>query len=249
MSLQIAYNAGDTTPSTASITLWRGQTFLTVGGFNLQSVKVLILKYSGTLVNLVASIRAVTGVPQSSKPTGEDLVSGTVSIASLGTTKTWIEVTFSPPLTLSATTRYAIIIRTDSGEIRWRKDSSAPNYEDGNAAFSTNSGEGWSTEASSDFLFETYSAPTVVPIAGTIVGEGTLAGDLGFLVLLPMQGSFIAVSSVSGGLSFPYDFWPVPRNVIYDATEGFLANAGGRYRNSIIAIGIDSNGLGVIYCA
>ena len=111
-------------------TTWKAQTFTTTVGFKITSVKLLVYK-AGTPGNLTVSIQGVGG---SNEPDGSDIagLAITVSPTNYTTTTTgqWVEYTFPTPTELSATTRYAIVMRAVGGDndndVNFKTDISSP---------------------------------------------------------------------------------------------------------------------------
>ncbi len=144
---------------------WKAQTFTTTDSFTIISVKLLVYKI-GSPGTVTVSIQAVDG---SNKPDGSDIAGLSITDDPSGyTTDTdglWVEYTFATPAILSATTRYAIVMRTASGDIDNRvmpkADISSPTYTNGESLTSSNSGSSWTAVASVDILFETWGDPII----------------------------------------------------------------------------------------
>jgi len=143
-------------------TKWKAQTFTTLAvGFTISSVKLLVYKI-GAPGTVTISIKAVDG---NNKPTDADLASITDDPTSYTTSTAgaWVEYTFSIPYALSASTRYAIVMRTASGDLDNRvmpkADISSPTYANGESLLSSDSGSNWTAVSSVDILFETWGDP------------------------------------------------------------------------------------------
>jgi hypothetical protein len=159
------YNTGDDLSSGFQAATWRAQTFTTVLSFTITSVKLLVFR-KGSPGTVTVSIQGVDG---SNKPDGSDITGLSITDDPSGYTTSssgeWIEYIFPTPYTLSATTRYAIVIRTASGDadnrVSWRADSSSPTYTNGEILTSVDSGSNWTAVSSIDALFETWGNPLV----------------------------------------------------------------------------------------
>jgi hypothetical protein len=123
----------------------------------------------------MVSIKATDG---SGHPTGDDLTSGTIDGNSLSTTPTWYEIALTE-YTLSAHTKYAIVVRAPNGNdlnlAPWRWDESSPTYAGGNREYSWDSGDTWDSSTSVDLMFEVWGTditppPTVTVNVTSVVG-------------------------------------------------------------------------------
>jgi len=151
------YTTGCDTPLVNNYLGWLGQTLTPSVSHKITSVKLLLHK-SGSPGTLTVGIRAVDG---EGLPTGDDLCSGTTDGDTL-TTDTGGEVreiTFGAGTSLTASTQYAIIIRTPlapgESRVKWLSDISSPGYTGGNSVFSNNFGVTW-TYVPYDSYFEDW---------------------------------------------------------------------------------------------
>lgn len=204
--LEIYYDTGDD-DNNASIygDVWVSQSFTTSGGFDLTRVSAKILR-AGSPGDVVAVIKATDG---NNKPTGSDLATSNVVNGNGFTTDAegeWIDFDFGTPATLSAATKYSIIIKALSGsssnKVQWRRDT-GNGYAGGTLAYSTNSGSSWTVQSKYDLLFRTYSGaaagPTYVDMAGTVAGAATLTGVL-YGTSVPLSGAVEVEASLTGSL-------------------------------------------------
>jgi carboxypeptidase family protein len=140
-------------------TSWAGQTFTpsVTGQLTEVDLDLSCLGCSGTEPNITVSIRATTGSPP--VPTGPDLATATIPGFNSGTAD-FYAATFSSPATLTAGTRYAVIIRPVSapvgtyfslcscgrisGFVNASSDSNP--YVNGQRVSSSNSGSTWSPD-------------------------------------------------------------------------------------------------------
>src|SRR3990167_979978 len=162
MGLEIYYNTGDDAIGGNAFGVnWKGQTFTTVGAFDITKVSLKLVR-TGSPGNLTVSIRATDG---GGLPTGANLVAKTQSGDAITTDSggEWVDFTFASAYGLSATTKYAIVLAApDAGGapdlIGWRGDTTSPTYADGSVMFSSDSGVNWTAATTDDWMFETYSA-------------------------------------------------------------------------------------------
>lgn len=158
------YNTGADSYVSLYGVVWRGQTF-TVGsvGHTVTSVKIKCTR-EGYPQTVTVSIRA-TDVD--GHPTVTDLTSGTIdgNTFTINPAGAWYEITLTK-YTLSANTKYAIVVRALNGDqdnrVEWKDDESSPTYTDGNLESSGDSGDTWSSDISRDFMFEVWGAVTIV---------------------------------------------------------------------------------------
>jgi len=109
---------------------------------------------SGTTPNITVSIRATTG----QVPTGADLATATIPGFSSGS-GSFVSATFASPPTLTAGTRYAIVVRPVSNPSAgtYEYGTSGNVYAGGRLATSSDSGVNWGTvNPPEDVTFKTY---------------------------------------------------------------------------------------------
>jgi hypothetical protein len=134
------------------------QTFTTQRAYGC--IKVALKMYrEGTPPNITVALQGVDG---SGFPDGSDLESISVDITGITTSLTgeWVECVFASTESLSADTKYAIVVRdgfTDaSNRYRWRQYPSYSYYAGGTKLFAT-TGSNWVPAVTQDFTFRTYS--------------------------------------------------------------------------------------------
>jgi len=164
------YITGDDLDQSARAAFWHAQTFTPTTAHIITSVKLKLWRV-GSPGTLTVGIRAVDGT---GKPTGGDLCSGTTNGNTLPTEAPyeWRGITLGAGANLSASTKYAIVVRAtggnDSNYANWRADSSSPTYAGGEQFESPNSGSSWSAYGY-DSMFEEWGEPippqTVSPSA------------------------------------------------------------------------------------
>ncbi|HTP10971.1 MAG TPA: carboxypeptidase-like regulatory domain-containing protein, partial [Anaerolineae bacterium] len=136
-------------------TAWAGQTFQSP--YTGQLVQVDLYLYcdvcTGTPPNITVSIRNTTG----NLPTGADLATATVSNFTTSSDG-FLSAVFAAPPTLTAGTRYAIILRAASaytnGTLYYTRSTGSV-YANGRQVTSANSGGTWAG-AANDIGFKTY---------------------------------------------------------------------------------------------
>ena len=154
------YNTGDDVAAGGYLNHWRAQTFTPQVAHKIASVKLKLYR-TGSPGTVTVGIRA-TDVD--GHPTGADLCSGTTNGNTLTTDTAgeWRGITLGAGYNLSASTKYAIVVRATSGDIDnrfyWRADNSSPSYSGGNHEYSSNSGSSWDTVTTADCMFEEWGA-------------------------------------------------------------------------------------------
>ena len=152
------YNTGDDSARSFHDISWVAQTFTPSTAHKITSVKLKLYRV-GSPGTITVGIRATDG---SGHPTGEDLCSGTTDGDTLTSDSggEWREVTLGAGYNLSASTKYAIVVRATSGDAdndgHWRADGSSPTYSGGIYEYSINSGAGWTIGPAYDLMFEDW---------------------------------------------------------------------------------------------
>jgi hypothetical protein len=136
-------------------TSWAAQTFLSAvtGQATRIDLDLFCSGCTGTTPNLTVSIRATTGSP--AVPTGADLAVATIPGFSSGSGG-YFTATFASPATLTAGTRYAVVIRAVSnpsaGTYAYVCSCTSPSsnpYTNGQRVTSANSGSTWTADTTS----------------------------------------------------------------------------------------------------
>jgi len=154
------YNTGDDSQVLVHGATWYAQTFTPSIAHKITSVELLMGRKDspGTIT---VSIRATDG---SGHPTGEDLCSGTTNGNTLpsGPPGEWREITLGDGYDLSASTKYAIVVRALDGDannaVYWMVDITSPTYSGGNQEYSNNSGSSWTSHTDKDLMFEEWGS-------------------------------------------------------------------------------------------
>ena len=189
------YNTGDNGNVLAYGNSWLGQSFTPSIAHTITSIK-LKLRRDGSPGTVTVSIKATDG---SGHPTGGDLCSGTTDGNTLTTyfAGEWREITLGEGYQLSASTKYAIVVRAPSGgggnTLRWRTRTPST-YAGGDLEESFDGGSSWFTDVDYDQMFEEWGeAEQHYDRSGTallgLVGTGTrpvgcVRSDTGLLGLL-----------------------------------------------------------------
>ena len=164
---------------------WYAQTFTPQTSHTVTSVKLEIYRV-GSPGEIIVSIRATTA----DVPSGDDLCSGATDGDTL-TTDTggeWREITLGAGTALTASTKYAIVVRCLGGDgstkyIPWRVDTSSGAYTRGNFCNSSTSGVIWAETDGYDFMFEEWGGSGIPVVttqavdnieATTAKGNGTI---------------------------------------------------------------------------
>jgi hypothetical protein len=146
---------------------WRAQTFTvgTVGSnsnFKITGIKLKMFRIGYPSI-LNVSIRATS---PDGKPIGNDLTSGTINASTFTEywEGEWYRINLTP-ITLNASTQYAICARVPTGNgdncVCWRTNwYQEPTYYGGNGATSSDSGETWSLSWN-DYTFEILGTPII----------------------------------------------------------------------------------------
>lgn len=151
---------------------WYAQSFLTSSrAVSIKKISIYGNRASSlpSPPNVTVSIRAVSG----GLPTGADIESKTATVGSNSSTG-WLDLTFSSPVTVSPSTEYALILRTDNtAGYNWQE--SIAGYPSGSASSSSNSGSTWSSDTG-DVTFRIYEIETV---SGKVyASKASQSGDL-----------------------------------------------------------------------
>lgn len=247
MALQDSYYAGQSGMYTfyGTTGIWMAQTFKASSSYTIGSVELQLYRV-GSPGTLTVSINTVDGStpPQ---PTSTILTSGTYSGNDLGTTPPGVFVPISlTPYALTSGVTYAIVIHC-AGDVNnratWAADIDASNYAGGQKFSSTNGGGTWTGASTMDFMFKTYSAVDVVSIEGVIAGVSVWGGSVGVLEFIHIEGNIAGVGSWVGDSTLTGTItlvWPPTRPAV-------IADDDTLHNNTLIAVGFDANGIGIIY--
>jgi hypothetical protein len=161
---------GTTTGTGITATSWGGQTFTAgVTGTLVQAdtIQLFCNACTGTTPNLTVSIRNTTG----GLPTGADLTTATITGFSAGAPS--FTVTFSPSISLTAGTVYALLVRPVANPSLgtgyfWIR-SSPGTYANGQRVSTATSGATWAADSTRDFNFRTIMQQSVFAASGDLV--------------------------------------------------------------------------------
>ncbi|MEO7733394.1 MAG: Ig-like domain repeat protein, partial [Kofleriaceae bacterium] len=160
-------------------TSWAGQTFVptTSGPLNRIDLDLFCSGCSGTTPNIAVSVRATSGNP--GVPTGADLATATIPGFN-SSTGTYFTATFATPLTVTAGTQYAVVMRPVSNPSAGvyayvcSCTTSTNPYAPGSRVTSSNSGASWTADVTAggrDMGFSIY-------IGSGFVTSGTFASSV-----------------------------------------------------------------------
>ena len=207
-------------------TAWMAQTFVPASSGRLSSVDVQLATASaGTSGPLVVEIRnTVSGAPG-----GTVLASVTTSDVS-SATNSWVPITFPAPVTVTAGTAYAVVLRAGAGGDYRATRSNKNSYAGGAWYTSTNSGSTWAAQGQ-DLAFRTYVTPVSYATSGTLVsslkdsnpavGGSTAWTTLTWTATTPVGTSVKFQAAGSNSASGPFNF------VGPDGTANTYFTAGG----------------------
>ena len=153
-----SYTVGDNTQANPYGNYWWSQTFTPSVAHKILRVRLKLFR-EGSSGTVTVSIRATD---ENGHPTGGDLCSGSMdgSIITTSSPGAWYEIALGAGYNLSASTKYAIIVRTSFAYLYWRVSSSGA-YAGGNREGSTDGGSSWTAYADNDFMFEEWGqSPT-----------------------------------------------------------------------------------------
>jgi hypothetical protein len=152
MGMYENYVVNDNTYNNVTSTAWKAQTFTPLVTHTCKQIRVKI-KADGPLT-LTASIKAtdVTGLP-----TGDDLDSGTLIYSGSTADYAWTTIILTAGVSLTAATKYALVLKTSANTINWREDTAVAGYARGNICYSADSGVTWGQLPAVEFLFEEWS--------------------------------------------------------------------------------------------
>lgn len=155
------YSSGDdTTIDDIYSGYWEAMTFTPSVSHILRGVKLSLLKEGTPSETITVSIRA-TDVD--GKPTGSDLCSSTLNSSALTSSAAWYEFSMGDGVSVSASTKYAIVFRMANGNgtscVNSRVKGSGA-YSGGQRVYSSDSGANWTT-TSQDLMFVEYGTPII----------------------------------------------------------------------------------------
>jgi len=205
MALFDLHNAGDTTYKAFNSIDWAACIFKATSSYSLTSVKLKLARNAANDPGTLAvSLREVTGIPDTAKPDGVDLISGTTNGSTLTTDPDageWREITFTSAYTLAIGAYYAIVIHAENGPTGaaygyWRCGGV---YADGNRAHSTNSGVSW-TAYDDNYMFEAWG--NVSPPVDVFYGKKTVfAGNFEIWYEGATTGSPVELEAATGNIN------------------------------------------------
>ncbi|KKN46591.1 hypothetical protein LCGC14_0671410 [marine sediment metagenome] len=171
-----SFESGDNLGIRVFSATWKAMTFTASQSYNITAVK-LWSKRKNSCGDATVSIRAVDG---DGKPTGADLADKTVLEANLPIISTWIEFLFGTPYALVSGTKYAIVVRTSSGDLSnyllWYGTSTnlSPDVQH---IHSTDSGSSWTVSDTRDYDFQTFD-DTDLPGKPTVPSPANAASSI-----------------------------------------------------------------------
>jgi hypothetical protein len=133
---------------------WRGNTFTTVTGFNLEKIVLLLQRTTGGTQSIRVSVwETIGGLPTGSPLETKDLIGMTLLE---DPDSSLIDVVFDTIIPLSATTMYAFSVEELEGNVRL-VGSGSDEYAGGTHIWTNDSGSAWGVMASWEHVFYLYS--------------------------------------------------------------------------------------------
>ena len=173
---------GSQNPVTVSFSpAWYAQTFTPSVTGPLPKIVIYIYRDNVTFSPTTIEFD-IQGVDGSNHPNGSNIASQTITISTLATTDAGSKytLTFSSPPTLTASTPYALVMKTSgldgTHRIYFSCQDGPNNYSGGSYWRSTNSGTTWNTnslDSNADWLFASY-ATEVTTTSQTINSNATV---------------------------------------------------------------------------
>jgi hypothetical protein len=210
-----SYTENNNFGTSFSTTAWGGQTFTAaINGTLLKAdLNLFCTSCTGTTPNLTVSIRATSG----GLPTGPDLATATITGFS-SNSASYFNANFSPHITLSAGTQYALLIRPladpSAGNYDWVRQMQG-NYTGGQRVIGATGGTSWTADPTRDFNFHTYmsagfsSSGTLVSAvrdANPAPGQVPTWGTLSWTASTPAGTSVKFQVAASNNLYGPYNY-------------------------------------------
>jgi hypothetical protein len=271
------YNTGDDNQLAANSSTCAAQTFTASSSYSITSVKLYMVRSATNAPGtLTVGIRATASNKPTGSNLAVGTTDGN-TLPNTGSTPEWREITFTSGYSLTSTGKYAIVLNSSNAtnSVYWRIDVSSPSYAGGNSLYG--SGESWTSATTWDCLFETYSTPIThtLTCAGTATFSGTstltVAHPLTCVGNFALSSNLVLVSdwlltcigslTISGTLNLSVLWGPRPfpnlRPSTYNPSKMWdeesrtwiaASNiAAGRYHRTLIVVGQDAVGQGVIY--
>lgn len=156
------YTTGmDSGAATYGSTFWNAQTFTPTTSHTVVHLRVPLCTLGTPPATYMFAIRATTD----GKPSGSNLCSGTLTSSTVTTAHpsyTWVEISLGAGTALTASTVYAIVMYTASGDsnnnLVWGYDQTTPLYTGGSRVYSENAGVDWTIDTARDFGFEEWGS-------------------------------------------------------------------------------------------
>jgi len=150
------------------------QSFTANSSDNLNKISLYLAKVGNPTSNLSVRIATDNG----NKPSTSSLATAVIPYASVGSSASWIDVTFSSAASVTNGTKYWIVLDYGSNSTanhwNWRKDDS-DNYANNTGKYTSNccSGSPVWADVGGDLAFKVWLGGTVTKIDGITVGTST----------------------------------------------------------------------------
>lgn len=247
---------------------WAAQTFTASRNYNITALKLTLSRHATNAPGTITvGIAATTGgVPIDDNPVNE-LASGTTDgdTLSVGTSYELREIVLDTPVALTSGVQYAIIVRAAgvNPSFNWAYRLGG-SYSGGMVYTSADTGGSWTAYSTYDFLFATYDDDDYIVLAGVIACVSALTGSGILKVRKPVTGAIAGVSGITGStiilhikhilgtiagmcyltggvVKYNYGKLFPPNRIASFANDDALHNS------TLIAVGFDADGLGIIY--
>jgi len=224
-SLEIDSNQASNYDGGCDDTYWRGSTFTTSSGFDLQKVEITAKKNGAVAPGIgTLLIYATSG----SLPTGAALATKTFDADAVGTSYENVSIVLDSALTLTGSTEYALVVHVaNNGAWPFYLAYGNPgDYAGGQGFYSSNSGSSWSASATIDADFRLYSGAETIEIVGTAGGTSGSSGTLTVNTVISISGSAGGTSSTGGALGVSLNITPNWQTTSFSAANKRLVVIG-----------------------
>ncbi len=183
--------AGGIPPNPASTNRDIAQSFIATADGALSKMSVYLAKVGSPSSNLTVRITTDNG----GKPNSSDIADTAITPSQVGTTASWIDVSFASPPTLTNGTQYWIVLdygtNSASNYWVWRKDTSDA-YAGNTGKYTSNwsTGSATWTNVGGDLSFRVWIGGTTTRIEGVTIGNSsTGTGRANLFVNATVHGS------------------------------------------------------------
>lgn len=164
----------DQTFATAATNRDIAQSFTATASGTVPKIRVFLGKIGSPSSNITARITT----DNSGKPSTSSIASSVIPVSNVGTTPSWIDITFTTPPTVNNNSKYWIVLdySTDSAvnHWNWRKDNTDGYANNtGRTTSSYSSGSAVWSDVGGDLAFQVWIGGTPTRVEGIAVGSST----------------------------------------------------------------------------